>query len=459
MQPSVATIIVALNIYLQVSNALSESTPASQVCIIGAGYSGLATARYMKDYGLNFKVFEGTSFIGGTWRFDPRTETDEFGMPLFTNQYKNLRTNAPTQVMEFNGYPFPEGSVSYASGSCFYKYLLSFARHFDLVKNVQFRSHVKWVEWMGKSWNLTYLKTDTNETVTEKCAFVVVASGEYNNPYIPHFEGQELYKGKVMHSHAYKDVEDYRGQRVLVIGGGPSGIDLGTQLANVTSKLVHSHHILKNFQTFNPPNFPKAYINKPDLKHFTPNGAVFEDDTFEDVDIVIYCTGYKYHLPFLNHLSSGITATENYVLPLYQQVVNINQPTMTFVGVSKTTFARILDVQAEYSAALAAGRFNLPSQDKMLRHWLEHAHMLRQEGFKITDVNSVGHDELEYFEDLHKEAGIQRVPFVFKALTQFNIKNALEDLLHFRDYDYKIVSDTQYERRHNPRKEECPFDV
>ncbi|CAB3245987.1 unnamed protein product [Arctia plantaginis] len=458
-RPSIIFVLGVFINYFYVTDVLAKLTPTSRVCIIGAGYAGLAAARHMKNNGLNFTVFESTSYIGGTWRFDSRTGTDEFGVPLFTNQYKKLRINTPYQTMEFGGFPFPDGTVSFPSGVCFYKYLQAFARHFDLMKDIQLNSQVTWVQWTGEDWNLTYTKSDTKNNVTEQCDFVVVASGEFNNPYIPKFKGQELFKGKVLHSHSYKDAEDYRSKRVLLIGGRATGVDLAVQLSNITSKLVHSNHIFRTFKTFNPPNFPETYINKPDLKHFTPNGAVFEDDTAEDFDIVIYCTGYKYYHPFLNHLSSGITTSESYVFPLYQQIVNINQPTMTFVGVSKEIISKILEVQAEYSAALAAGKFELPPKDEMLRQWVDHVHTLRKEGFRATDVNSIGTNIDKYFATLHKEAGIQMLPPVFNMMISFDIKNILEDLVNFRDYDYKVISDTQYVKKYNPRQEVCPFNT
>lgn len=59
--------------------------------MIGAGYSGLAAARYLKEYGVNFTVFESAKDVGGQWRFDPRVGTDEYGVPLSTSQYKYLR--------------------------------------------------------------------------------------------------------------------------------------------------------------------------------------------------------------------------------------------------------------------------------------------------------------------------------------------------------------------------------
>lgn len=95
----------------------------------------------------------------------------------------------------------------------------------------------------------------------------------------------------MLHSHDYRDLEHYRGLRVLVVGAGPSAFDLAANLINVTSMFIHSHHLNANIE--------KAYGNyksKPDIKHFTTTGAVFVDDSTEEFDVVILCTGTIYYL-------------------------------------------------------------------------------------------------------------------------------------------------------------------
>lgn len=74
-----------MTFYSQVRNK------SPRVCIIGAGIAGLTSAKYLKDEGINFKVFESTRYIGGTWRYDPRVGVDENGMPVHTSMYKHLR--------------------------------------------------------------------------------------------------------------------------------------------------------------------------------------------------------------------------------------------------------------------------------------------------------------------------------------------------------------------------------
>ncbi|XP_026735259.1 senecionine N-oxygenase-like isoform X2 [Trichoplusia ni] len=450
---SCVTVLCLLNVILEVTDVFTLSIPQPRVCIIGAGYSGLGTARYMKEYGLNFTVFEATRHIGGTWRFDPHVGVDEDGLPLFTSMYKNLRTNTPRQTMEYAGYPFPEGTPSYPTGPCFYKYLQSFAKHFELMNNIQLQSLVTLVAYNGEQWELSYMKTDTKENVTELCDFMVVASGEFSSPVIPDIDRLDQYKGRVMHSHDYKDSEEFRNRRVLLVGAGASGLDLAIQLSNVTATLLHSHHL-----NYNQPEFSKTYKKKPDIDSFTPTGAIFVDGSAEEFDDVIFCTGYNYAHPFLD-TSAGVTASKKFVLPLYKQTVNIKHPSMTFVGVSKKVINRVMDAQGQYAAALASGKFQLPTQESMLKNWLDHVYELQNMGMKIIDVNVINTMD-EYFANLTDEADVTPSPPVLTKIARFNARNRLEDLLNYRDYDYKIIDDKNYERTYIPRKElPCPVDL
>lgn len=95
-----------------------------------------------------------------------------------------------------------------------------------------------------------------------------------------------MFSGNIIHSHDYKEPEPYANRRVLLVGAGASGLDLATQLSNITAKLVHSHHL-----QYNQPDFSTTYVKKPDIREFTENGVFFQDGTYEDIDDVIFCTG------------------------------------------------------------------------------------------------------------------------------------------------------------------------
>lgn len=185
---------------------------------------------------------------------------------------------------------------------------------------------MKSVKRLEDTWELTYTRTDTNENDTVYCDFVVVAIGQYNKPHVGKFSGLDEFEGKtlenkvgnstyfskfinifpktsirlhflflhkllvilgtVIHSHDYKCPETYKNSNVLVVGGGPSGLDIAIQLQKVAKKIVHSHHL-----RYNEPQLPENYVKKPDIKNFVRNGVFFNDTSFEELDHVILATG------------------------------------------------------------------------------------------------------------------------------------------------------------------------
>lgn len=67
-----------------------------RVCIVGAGAAGLAAARQATHikysiYNVQCDVYEQAGQVGGTWVYDHRTGTNEYGLPVHTSMYKNLR--------------------------------------------------------------------------------------------------------------------------------------------------------------------------------------------------------------------------------------------------------------------------------------------------------------------------------------------------------------------------------
>ena len=62
------------------------------VGIIGAGAAGLCALRHvLNTEGLTPLIWEQSRVIGGTWVYTDKIETDEFGLPLHSSMYKNLR--------------------------------------------------------------------------------------------------------------------------------------------------------------------------------------------------------------------------------------------------------------------------------------------------------------------------------------------------------------------------------
>ena len=64
---------------------------------------------------------------------------------------------------------------------------------------------------------------------------VLVASGHYSVPHIPTFPGIEKFPGRVMHSHDFRDANEFTGKRLLCIGSSYSAEDIAMQVVKVTA--------------------------------------------------------------------------------------------------------------------------------------------------------------------------------------------------------------------------------
>lgn len=60
--------------------------------------------------------------------------------------------------------------------------------------------------------------------------------------------------------------------------------------------------------------------------------------------LLLVFIGYEFYHPFLDE-SSGLTRAGKYVMPLYQHIVNMRRPTMTFIGVVNKVITKVMDAQ------------------------------------------------------------------------------------------------------------------
>lgn len=67
----------------------------------------------------------------------------------------------------------------------------------------------------------------------------MVCNGHYNEPVFPNLPGKELFQGKQYHSHEYRKPEPFSGKKVLIIGAGPSGMDLALHISHHAETVSH----------------------------------------------------------------------------------------------------------------------------------------------------------------------------------------------------------------------------
>lgn len=88
-----------------------------------------------------------------------------------------------------------------------------------------------------------------------------------------------------------------KGENVLIIGAGSSGLDLVIQLSKIAKQVTLSQkkpaHETKVERDKRENSLPPKTILRDNIKKFTPGGAVFVDGTEQKFTAVIYATGNK----------------------------------------------------------------------------------------------------------------------------------------------------------------------
>ncbi|HET9677114.1 MAG TPA: NAD(P)/FAD-dependent oxidoreductase, partial [Solirubrobacterales bacterium] len=106
---------------------------------------------------------------------------------------------------------------------------------------------------------------------------------------------------------------------------------------------------------------------KPNIDRFAGGRTVrFADASEEEIDLVVYCTGYKMTFPFFD--PRVLSAPDNR-LPLFRRVVSVERPGLYFIGFIQPLgpIMPLAEAQSEWVADLLAGRAELPPAGEMKR--------------------------------------------------------------------------------------------
>jgi thioredoxin reductase len=201
------------------------------VCVIGAGASGLAAVKNLRDHGFAVDCYERETSVGGAWNF----RNDRSPM------YASMHAISSRPLTEFPDFPMPDTWPDFLHHSTILSYLERYAEHFDLRSAVWFGTEVIRVEPVdGGRWDVTTHSTGGGAQRTQRYAALVIANGHNWWPKLPEYEGLEGFRGQVMHASAYQDPAQLRGRKVLVIGGGNTGCDIAVEGAQQAARTWHS---------------------------------------------------------------------------------------------------------------------------------------------------------------------------------------------------------------------------
>lgn len=145
-------------------------------------------------------------------------------------------------------------------------------------------------------------------------------------------EGASEFPGTISHSHTYRTPNRFVGKRVVVLGAGPSGIDIALELHRVGADVTLSHKNGANATELHGGLVPQA---APVVACSRDGGLILSDGTvLEDVDELLLCTGYAYSMPFLSE-DSGLRISHDgrAIQGLVKQCLCEKHPTLAVIGV------------------------------------------------------------------------------------------------------------------------------
>ncbi len=391
--------------------------PAEQkVCIIGAGCSGFTMAKRLKDYGLAYDCFEASDDIGGNWYYNNPNQKSAC--------YKSLHIDTSKWRLAFEDFPVPEDWPDFPHHAQLLDYFKAYIDHFDLRETITFNTRVETAEQTEDGgWQLRLSTGDVR-----KYRALMVCNGHHWDARLPDYPG--TFEGYQLHSHSYRDPFepfDFRGKRVLVVGGGNSAMDIASELSQkpladalyvsmrrgvwVLPKYLNGQPADKAvLPAWMPPKIGRALARRvikksvgrmqdfglpePDhevlsghpsvsgefltrvgsgdilpkgaISHFEGQRVYFKDGSRIEADAIIWATGYNVSFPFFS--DPNLIPIEN-EFPLYKRLVKPGYESVFFLGLAQPlpTLVNFAEQQSKLVAACLAGTYHLPSRSEMDR--------------------------------------------------------------------------------------------
>jgi cation diffusion facilitator CzcD-associated flavoprotein CzcO len=394
-----------------------------RVCVVGAGSSGIASCQVLDARGIPFDCFEAGSAVGGNWRYNNDNGMSSAYRSLRANSSRRAMQYAafpmPANYPDYLGHEMVATYLDDLVDHFGLRGRIQFRTEVIRAEPAP-----------GGGWDVTVRQRDSGALRTKRYRAVLVANGHHWDPRYPApaIPGADAFGGEQSHSHHYRTPEPFTGRRVLVLGIGNSACDIATECSQVAARTLlavrRGAHIVPRYLFGRPTDhltlmrlgsrvplrlqrsavamllrmaqgnvtsrgLPKPahhllcgpptvsdsllgriergeIVVKPAIDRFDRDGVHFTDGTAEQVDTVIYSTGYNISVPFLD---PALIGAEDNRIPLYHRVVPPRRPGLYFIGLVQPIGAimPIAEVQSQWVADLLQERATLPPEPEMGR--------------------------------------------------------------------------------------------
>ncbi len=385
------------------------------VAVIGAGAAGLVTARELQRAGHEVSVFEQADCIGGIWVYTPQVEADPLGQSgaqVHSSLYASLRTNLPRDLMAFSDFSFDshgggeDAWPRFPGHALVRTYLERFAERFHLAALMHLQTTVTSVAPDSSGgWQLR--TRDATGEKLHRFDAVAVCSGHFSAPRVPELAGASKFPGRQLHSHNYRLPSPFAKRRIAVLGTAASGVDICREIAAVATGVYWCGELFDTLPDASRDNGNARCL--PAIEALQADGCLRlrGGGVTDPVDDLIYCTGYHYRYPFL--AQPLITVDDNWVQPLYRDLLHMRHPTLAFIGIPfRVVPFPLFEMQARWFARLVSGDFSLPALEARRKHTASAIAGLRAAGVKQRHFHQQMINCTPYLDALADECGVAR---------------------------------------------------
>jgi cation diffusion facilitator CzcD-associated flavoprotein CzcO len=385
------------------------------VCIIGAGVSGLTACKALADFGVPHTCFDRSDEVGGNWYFQNPNGV--------SSAYRSLHIDISKPSISFRDFPMPDRYPDYPHHTHIFEWLRDYADAFGLRERIRFNTRVEHAQ-RGPNGGWEIVLEDGGR---ERFDALLVCNGHHWNPRYPDFPGSFDGPQIHSHDYIDPSTPlDLYGKRVLVVGIGNSAVDIVSELARKTvsdtvflstrsgayvvpkyifgkpaDQVVKTNprlpaHLQRRLsrvlprifsgrmEDFGLPtpnhNFLDAHptvssellgrlgagdaVAKGDVAELLGDRVRFADGTVEQLDAIVYATGYKVSFPFFD--PGFLSAPEN-VLPLYKRMLKPGLDDLAFIGLGQPipTIFPFSELQSKLAARWLSGDWAAPPEREM----------------------------------------------------------------------------------------------
>lgn len=433
----------------------------NRIAVIGAGPSGLAALRAFQSAAAKgaeipeIVCFERQDDWGGLWNYTWRTGLDEFGEPVNCSMYRYLWSNGPKECLEFADYTFDEHFgrpiASYPPRAVLFDYIEGRVKKANVRHLIRFRTAVRHVAHDEGTGKFTVTADDliNDREYDQDFDHVIVASGHFSTPNLPHFPGFDTFNGRVLHAHDFRDALEFKGRDILIIGTSYSAEDIGSQCWKYGCKSV-----TVSYRTA-PMGFgwPDNWQELPLLQKVEGNTCTFKDGSRRDIDAIILCTGYLHHFPFLPDDLRLKTGNRLWPQGLYKGVAWEANPKLFYIGMQDQFYTfNMFDAQAWWARDVILGRITLPSKAEMQADsatWRAREEALENDEQMIWFQGDTTRELIEATD--YPSFDIEGVNRTFMEWEH----HKHEDIMGFRNNSYRsLMTGTMSPKHHTPWVEE-----